>query len=149
MKTAVIYYSHHHGNTKKVLDAIAEQYPDVTLIDAAADPAVELSDYDLIGFASGIYFSQFHNTVLKLAQERLPEGKNVFLLYTCGVNQARYTKADLKGAHMLGVYSCRGYDTFGPWKLLGGIAKGRPSQKDLNGALEFFQHLRERLEVNP
>ena len=50
---------------------------------------------------------------------------------------------------MLGVYSCRGYDTFGPWKLLGGIAKGRPSQKDLNGALEFFQHLRERLEVNP
>ncbi len=154
MKTAVIYYSHHHGNTKKVLDAIAEQYPDVTLIDAAADPAVELSDYDLIGFASGIYFSQFHNTVLKLAQERLPEGKNVFLLYTCGVNQARYTKAihditDLKGAHMLGVYSCRGYDTFGPWKLLGGIAKGRPSQKDLNGALEFFQHLRERLGVNP
>ena len=139
MKTAVIYYSHHHGNTKKVLDAIAEQYPDVTLIDAAADPAVELSDYDLIGFASGIYFSQFHNTVLKLAQERLPEGKNVFLLYTCGVNQARYTKAihditDLKGAHM---------------KLLGGIAKGRPSQKDLNGALEFFQHLRERLGVNP
>ncbi|RKJ76516.1 flavodoxin [Butyricicoccus sp. 1XD8-22] len=154
MKTAVIYYSHHHGNTKKVLDAIAAQYPDVTLIDAATVPATELSDYDLIGFASGIYFSQFHNTVLKLAQEQLPEGKNVFLLYTCGVNQARYTKAihdimDLKGAHMLGVYSCRGYDTFGPWKLLGGIAKGHPSQKDLNGALEFFQHLWERLEVNP
>ena len=82
MKTAVIYYSHHHGNTKKVLDAIAEQYPDVTLIDAAADPAVELSDYDLIGFASGIYFSQFHNTVLKLAQERHPGGqKRVFIVH--------------------------------------------------------------------
>ena len=33
MKTAIVFYSRHHGNTKKLLDAIAEKYP-VTLIDA-------------------------------------------------------------------------------------------------------------------
>ena len=25
MKTAIVYYSKHHGNTKKVIDAIAEK----------------------------------------------------------------------------------------------------------------------------
>ena len=29
MKTAIVYYSQHHGNTKKLLDAIAEKH-DVT-----------------------------------------------------------------------------------------------------------------------
>lgn len=33
MKTAIIYYSKHHGNTKKVIDAICENN-DITLIDA-------------------------------------------------------------------------------------------------------------------
>jgi flavodoxin len=26
MKTAIVYYSQHHGNTKKLLDAIAEKH---------------------------------------------------------------------------------------------------------------------------
>ena len=32
MKTAIVYYSKHHGNTKKLLDAIAAEN-EVTLID--------------------------------------------------------------------------------------------------------------------
>lgn len=32
MKVAIAYYSQHHGNTKKLLDAIAEKH-EVTLID--------------------------------------------------------------------------------------------------------------------
>ena len=32
MKTAIIYYSRHHGNTKKLIDAIAAKH-DVTVID--------------------------------------------------------------------------------------------------------------------
>ena len=31
MKTAIVYYSKHHGNTKKLVDAIASQY-EITLI---------------------------------------------------------------------------------------------------------------------
>ena len=31
MKVAIAYYSQHHGNTKKLLDAIKEKY-DITLI---------------------------------------------------------------------------------------------------------------------
>ena len=35
MSTAIVYYSKHHGNTRKLLDAIAEKN-DVTLIDVVS-----------------------------------------------------------------------------------------------------------------
>ena len=41
MKTAIVYYSAHHGNTKKLLDAIAESN-DVTLIDITKDKTVDI-----------------------------------------------------------------------------------------------------------
>ena len=33
MSTAIVYYSQHHGNTKKLLDTIKEANADVKLID--------------------------------------------------------------------------------------------------------------------
>lgn len=86
MKTAVIYYSAHHGNTKKVLDAIARRFH-ITLIDAVKTDTADLAGYDLIGFASGIYYSKFHKCVLQFAERNLPAGKKVFFLYTCGVEK--------------------------------------------------------------
>lgn len=57
-----------------------------------------------------------------------------------------YTKAikDIavsKGADILSEYGCRGFDTYGPFKLVGGIAKGHPDDKDISGAVEFFKGL--------
>ncbi len=54
MKTAIVYYSKHHGNTKKLIDAIATVDSTVSLIDVTDNPDTDLSDYDRIGFASGI-----------------------------------------------------------------------------------------------
>ncbi len=53
MKTAIIYYSQHHGNTKKLVDAIASEF-EVTLINVVESNSVNLTDYDCIEFASGI-----------------------------------------------------------------------------------------------
>ena len=50
MKTAIVYASTHHGNTKKLLDAIAAAY-EVDLIDAVKIPEKDLNRYDRIGFA--------------------------------------------------------------------------------------------------
>ena len=33
------------------------------------------------------------------------------------------------------------YDTFGPFKLVGGIAKGHPDDKDIQNAVEFVKNL--------
>lgn len=49
MKTAIVYASTHHGNTKKLLDAIAAAY-EVDLIDAVKVPEKDLNRYDRIGF---------------------------------------------------------------------------------------------------
>lgn len=145
MKTAIVYYSRHHGNTKKLLDAIAAKHT-VTLIDAAETPEADLSGYDAVGFASGIYYSKFHKSVLQFAEKNLPNMSKVFFLYTYGAEKKGYTDAitkvvDLKGAEILGEYGCYGFNTFGPFKLIGGIAKGRPDQEDLAGAVRFYEQL--------
>ena len=54
MKTVIIYHSEHHGNTEKVVRAIAEQ-ENVTLLKTPDVTGASLDGYDLIGFASGIY----------------------------------------------------------------------------------------------
>jgi len=145
MKVAIAYYSGHHGNTKKLLDAIKERW-DVDLIDVAECREADLSGYDVIGFASGIYLSNFSGKVLEFARNSLPGGKRVFLIYTCGAKMMDYTRGIKriiaeKSCRLLGTYSCRGFDTFGPFKLFGGIAKGHPDEKDINGAVEFFGNI--------
>ena len=143
MKTAVVYYSRHHGNTKKVLDAIAQRF-ELTLIDASETTSSDLTAYDLIGFASGIYYSKFHKSVLKFAENNLPDMKKVFFIYTYGAEKAGYTDAiakavDGRECKILGEYGCFGFNTFGPFKLIGGLAKGHPNQEELDGAVKFFE----------
>ena len=145
MKTAIVYYSQHHGNSKQLIDAIAAKH-EITMIDATQQPNPNLSGFDLIGFASGIYYSKFHKSVLKIAETNLPAGSKVFFLYTYGAKKDGYTKAiteavSKKNARILGEYGCFGFNTFGPFKLIGGIAKGHPDTHDLNGAAAFYESL--------
>lgn len=145
MKTAIVYYSKHHENTRKLLDAIKKSSAEeVTLIDALKNPAADLTGYDIIGFASGIYYSKFHKSVLQIAKEQLPEKKKVFFIYTYGAKRDGYTKAiretvSGKNAAIAGEYGCPGFNTFGPFKLIGGIAKNHPDQDDIKGAVAFYQ----------
>ena len=48
-----------------------------------------------------------------------------------------------KGCPVLGEFGCQGYDTFGPFKLVGGIAKGHPNERDLENARSFYRGLLE------
>lgn len=145
MKTAIVYYSKHHGNTRKLLDAISAQY-EMTLIDASVTSEADLTGYDAVGFASGIYYSKFHKTVLQFAERCLPAGKNVFFLYTYGAEKKGYTDAITqvavrKGANILGEYGCFGFNTFGPFRLIGGIAKGHPTAEEMDAAIRFYAGL--------
>ncbi len=79
MATAIIYFSKHHGNTKKILDAISAKHTDVELVDVTAKNQFDLSSYDKIGFASGIYFGKLAEQILSFAENNLPSGKDVFL----------------------------------------------------------------------
>lgn len=148
MKAAVCYYSRHHGNTRKVLEAMAEEGK-LDLIDVTARQTARLDEYDCVGFASGVYFGKFQESVLAFARQYLPAGKPVFFVYTYGGTKGSSTKAlaDIareKSCPMLGEFSCRGYDTYGPFRLVGGIAKGRPNARDLEKARKFYRELRQQ-----
>lgn len=146
MKTAIIYYSKHHKNTKKLLDAVKKDN-DITLIDAAKDNGTDLGGYDLIGFASGIYYSKFHKSVIKYAENNLPNEKKVFFVYTYGVKKEGYTNAirktvQKKFCDIVGEFGCLGFNTFGPFKLVGGIAKGHPNKNECDAMVEFFNKIK-------
>lgn len=147
MKTAIIFYSRHHENTKKLLEAIKNASSDeIDLFDISESAPQNLEEYDRIGFASGIYYSKFEKRVLEFAKNNTPDGKKVFFIYTYGAEKSGYTKAirealSGKSAKILGEYGCLGFDTFGPFKLIGGIAKNHPNSTDISGAVSFYNNL--------
>ena len=120
MKTAIIYVSSHHGNTKKVLDVMAYSN-DIDLLKISEAKKTDFSVYDAIGFASGI------------------------TVYTCGINYINYARGIQKtirsqDCEFIGGFSCRGYDTYGFFEKIGGIAKNHPNEKDFRKAREFIKN---------
>jgi flavodoxin len=144
MKSIIICASTHHGNTRKVVDAIAEKFG-VEVVDSTVVTAKDLSDYDLIGFASGIYAANFHPSIQRFAENNLPKDKKIFYIMTSAMDKD-FSKSMAgsiagKNAECLGVFSCKGYNTFGPFKLVGGTAKGRPNEEDLAAACKFYEDI--------
>ena len=141
MKSAIIYASIHHGNTKKLVEALSEKYP----IDATIVKEADLSEYDLIGIASGIYGGQFHQSVRGFIAKNLPEGKKIFFLMTSAMNKdfSKSMDGSLTGKDpiVMGKFFCRGYNTFGPFKLIGGTSKGHPDEEDIRNVIDFYQSI--------
>lgn len=145
-KTLILYRSPHHGNTKKLLDAIVKAHPDVVLAKAGED-MVDASPYDLIGIASGVYNSKLHRTVRKALEGLNGSGKKAFAIYTCGDKEGhkygeRYMdllrSRDFAPA---GFYWSVAWDSFGPLRLIGGVNKGRPNEDEIQGAVKFYEGL--------
>ena len=146
MKNVIIYYSKHHGNTKKVLDAIVAADTEVELVDAIEKHEMDLSGYDRIGFASGIYYGKFAEQVLNFANINLPTGKDVFYIATAGnpTKNCFNSIVDIameKHSKEIGRYICKGFDTFGPFKLVGGLQKGHPTDEEIQEAVKFYKEL--------
>ncbi len=163
MKTLIVYVSIHHGNTEKIANEMAEVL-NAKLVKPNEVNISEIFKYDLIGFGSGIYFGQHHKSLLKLI-DKLPDlkGEKGFIFSTSGVSNAgKFThnirhrvshfhvplKKELikKGLNIVGEFTCRGFDTVGPFKLIGGISKGRPNEKDLENARKFAEELKNKEE---
>ena len=143
--TVIVYASTHHGKTKKLLEAIAEQ-EDVELLDIAANEKYDLSVYSCIGIASGIAYGKYYPQMLKFLENNLPCDKDVFYIHTAGdprENHADSAKkiADERNCRCLGVFYCKGFDTFGPFKLVGGINKNRPNTEDMEQVIQFYRGL--------
>lgn len=144
MKSMIVYASRHHGNTGKIVKHLADRYG-ITLVNAEETDRIDYSEYDLIGFASGIDFGKFYDPVTELA-EQLPAEKRIYALYTCAQDREKYGGqieeiAGRMGCRYMGKLGCKGYNTYGPWKLIGGMNKGHPNADDLERVCLFYEKM--------
>ena len=159
MKSLIGVYSYHHNNTQKVAQAMAKvldaevKSPQQTVLN-------ELRQYDLVGFGSGIYRYQHHESLIDFAN-KLPQiiGKKAFIFSTCGMpigisGQQRFEEyiskchmtlketLQSKGYTIVDEFSCAGFNTNKFLKYFGGINKGRPNSEDLKHAEAFAEKLK-------
>jgi len=150
LKTLIIYKSIHHENTLRVAQVMASEL-DADLSTPEEVDIDSLDQYDFIGFGSGIYMGKHHRSLLNLVKEidTLSE-KRVFVFYTSGFSKfparppfetALKNELTKKDAHIVGTFSCRGLETYGPFRIGGGKNKGHPDETDLNNARDFAKSL--------
>jgi flavodoxin len=146
MKTLIICTSVHHGNTRKIAEAMAGAMGAELKGPKDVDPG-SLDTYDLIGLGSGIYFGKHHQSLFTLIESIPAHHRSVFIFSTRGSPFGGRFHEPLKscllekGCTIIGEFSCRGYDTYGPFGWIGGIARGKPDEKDLEDAIAFARGL--------
>ena len=145
MKTLIIYSSFHHGNTEKIAKVLADEL-NAKMVKTEDQETKNWDEYALIGFGSGIYNGKHHKSIIQLV-EKLPavKGKKAFVFSTSGIlrnyNKSLKETLTAKGFQIVGDFSCKALDTFGPLKFIGGLNKSRPNEEDYQKAREFAQGL--------
>jgi flavodoxin len=149
MKTLIICFSYHHKNTEKIASVFAKTLNAEIKTPSEVDHTA-LSEYDLVGFGSGIVYGKHHKLLLDFA-DKLPQvtNKKAFIFSTSGQtgNGPKFhknlrEKLESKGFGIAGEFNCAGFDTFAILKIVGGIQKGHPNEDDLKQAETFAQSLK-------
>jgi flavodoxin len=151
MKSLIVLLSYHHKNTEKIAEAMASILDAEIKTPQQIDPG-RLSEYDRVGFGSGIYLGQHHKVLLDFA-DKLPQvtNKKAFIFSTSGqtgktskFHQRLKEKLQSKGYNVVAEFNCAGFGTFGALKIVGGIKKGRPNAEDVKQAEIFAQNLMQK-----
>ncbi|NEW41061.1 flavodoxin [Nocardia cyriacigeorgica] len=150
MKSIIVCASVSHGNTKRIAEVMGEVLQ-ARVVDPQQVDAAELASYDLVGFGSGIrnmdVYPELRALVASLATQ---QRSKAFVFATSGFPEPpfrRYLsglagKLEQKGFEVVDTFSCRGFDTWLPLKVVGGIRKGHPDDNDLQAARACAEGLR-------
>ena len=142
MRSLIVCESVSHGNTSKIAYQMAAVLGSRVATPSEVDPA-ELDEYDLVGFGSGIFGMRFHPALRRLVDALEPvHGPRAFVFFTSGAREpkriaySRHLAESLqrKGFTVIGTWSCRGWDTWLPLRVFGGLNKGRPNSEDVESA---------------
>ena len=73
-------------------------------------------------------------------------GKKVFFIYTCAKNNKDFSEdiqniVTKRGCESVGSYGCKGFNTYGPLKIIGGMNKSNPTEEELQLSVQFFNDL--------
>ena len=150
VRPLVICASVHHGNTARVARCIADVlHADVCAPDAVA--VASLSEHGILGFGSGVYYGRMHESLFALLGQ-LPDSpeptRAAFVFSTSGLPfLSQFWHAPLKrllarkGFDVVGEFACRGFDTWGPLWLTGGLNRRHPDRRDVERARAFAEHI--------
>ncbi|MEM2956480.1 MAG: flavodoxin domain-containing protein [Candidatus Pacearchaeota archaeon] len=139
-------YSTITGNTLKLLKGIKKSIREMRIIKSSKKAVKEIKKAELVIFASGIYMWKHHKKLLRFSEDIPKIRKKALIMSTAGLPFKWIMHLTLrkilekKGFIILGEFSCKGYDKFGPLKIFGGINKGHPNKKDINMATEFIKN---------
>ena len=149
MKTMIVCVSVSNGNTSLVAQRLAKVLG-AEVVEPEDVDLDELASCDLVGFGSGIYIMNTHSRLRDLI-EALPrsEGQRAFVFATSGSPRLPFwdflgptvRAVEAKGLEVVDTFSCIGLDTVGPLRLIGGVNKGRPNERDLAAAERFGRSL--------
>ncbi|MFE1171344.1 flavodoxin family protein [Streptomyces sp. NPDC058773] len=149
MKSVIVCVSVSHGNTRRIADAMAHVLGAKVVSPEAAEPT-ELAAADLVGFGSGVFYGRLHPRLTNFVKG-LPAGRGrAFVFATSGLSEfppVPFTRPLIRllegrGFAADGSFSCRAFDTWMPFRLVGGLHKQRPSAGDLAAARAFAERLR-------
>lgn len=156
MKALIVCASVSHGNTRRIAEAMGPVLSAQVVAPERVDPA-DLAGYDLVGFGSGIFSGRFHPSLRDFVASlpRAAGSSRAFVLATSGLPEPPFRpftgplvrRLEAKGFQMSGTFACRGYDTWLPFRLVGGINASRPDAADLAAARTFAEGLRVRTGV--
>lgn len=143
MKILIIVKSKHQDNTLKIAEAMAEAAP-VTVTELDNATHYNLSEYDIVGFGSGIYFGKHDKQLFEFVKSLNGEKRYCFVFSTSGSknfdknNSALVKLLKSKNKVVLGSFGCVGLDKFFIFKLFGGLNIGRPNIDDFDAAQSFI-----------
>lgn len=145
MKTVIAYESKEQQSVLKLVKAIEEKFT-VTLIDVTETRSANLSEYDLIGFASEIEDDGFYRDIASFAANWMPRDKKIFFLYTAPTEKPDYCEelegtAHFKNCEVVGKYGCMGQEGLTGFRLFGNKNKNHPNEEEIDGALKFFEEI--------
>ena len=147
-KVIIFMQSYGSMNTKLLLDNSTKNIQNLEIITLPNEDKIDVSSYDLIGFASGIYFWDFGREVYNHIEKlKGLEGKNVFTICTAGSPSESYPKKPKDAIEKKGGKLVAGFGTMGSTK--GGITgffrglfnmQVRPNENDFNECKKFIEN---------
>jgi flavodoxin len=151
MKTLIIYCSDYKNNTEEIARIFAEK-TDSKLINIRDIDDIDIENYSLIGFGSGVYRENLSPKLFRLVDKLNLRDKNVFVFSTSGVGMKFYNNKlikllESKGAINKGSFACKGsfvareFTSNKIFDMMGRLSQGHPDEKDLKEAERFIERV--------
>jgi flavodoxin len=149
-RSLILCKSVHHGNTARVAAAIAAVLG-AEIASPEDVPYTSLPRRELVGFGSGVFYGRMHPALFDWLAG-LPDASEpimpAFVFSTSGLPcLAKLWHGPLvrllarKGFDVRGAFACRGFDTWGPLWLAGGLNRDHPDAADLERAAAFARRI--------